>query len=393
MTPRVVIQAGRAKPFFGRHPWVFAGAVAAVEGNPVDGAEVEVVSHTGAFLARGLFNSQSKVRVRLYSWQADQPLDSGFWRERFEAAIDLRRDLGLLDPAGACRLINSEGDGLSGLTVDRYRDWLTVQFTALGLAHRREEIADLLLELTGASGIYLRTERGIGQLEGLVLSDGPLRGGVPPPLFISEAGMEFCVHLAEGQKTGYYLDQRDNRLAIAPLARGRRVLDAFCYSGGFGLRAARAGAREVIGLDASEPALALARENVARNSLENISFLRVDVFDELDRRAKNLERFGLVVLDPPKFARAKSGVEEALRGYRRLLTLALRLLEPNGYLVMCCCSGRVTMQRIEELMAQVAVHNRREMQLLDRRGPAADHPVSVSCPESHYLKCLIARVR
>lgn len=393
MNPRVVIQPGRAKPFFGRHPWVFPGAVAAVEGDPADGAEVDLVTHTGTFIARGLYNSQSKVRVRLYTWHPEQPLDATFWRDRIQAAIDLRRDLGLLDPDGACRLLNSEGDGLSGLTVDRYRDWLTVQFTSLGLAQRREELADLLLELTGATGIYLRTERGIGQLEGLQVSDGPLRGGTPPPLVISESGMEFRINLAEGQKTGYYLDQRENRLAVAPLARGRRVLDAFCYSGGFGLRAARAGATEVIGLDSSEPALALARENVERNQLEKISFFRVDVFEELDRRAKNLESFGLIVLDPPKFARAKSGVEEALRGYRRLLSLAVRLLDPNGYLVICCCSGRVSMQMIEELMAQVGVDQRRDVQLLERRGPAPDHPVAVTCPESHYLKCLIARVR
>jgi 23S rRNA (cytosine1962-C5)-methyltransferase len=241
--------------------------------------------------------------------------------------------------------------------------------------------------------MYLRTEKGIGQLEGLAISDGPLRGGTPPPLEIREAGLTLAINLAEGQKTGYYLDQRDNRLAVAPLARGRRVLDAFCYSGGFGLRAAQAGAREVIGLDGSEAALNLARQNAQHNGLENIAFHRVDVFDDLDRRVKEQERFGLIVLDPPKFARAKSGIEEALRGYRRLLSLAMRLLEPGGYLVMCCCSGRITGEMIESLMAQVGVDQRREVQLIERRGPAADHPVAVTCPESHYLKCLITRVR
>jgi 23S rRNA (cytosine1962-C5)-methyltransferase len=393
MTPRVFVQAGRAKPFFGRHPWVFAGAVADVQGEPGDGAEVDLVTHTGSFIARGLFNSQSKVRVRLYSWQPELPLDADFWRDRLRSALDLRRDLGLLDPDGACRLVNSEGDGLSGLTVDRYRNWLSVQFTGLGMAQRREIFADLLQELVSCAGMYLRTEKGIGQLEGLAISDGPLRGGTPPPLEIREAGLTLAINLAEGQKTGYYLDQRDNRLAVAPLARGRRVLDAFCYSGGFGLRAAQAGAREVIGLDGSEAALNLARQNAQRNGLENIAFHRVDVFDDLDRRVKEQERFGLIVLDPPKFARAKSGIEEALRGYRRLLSLAMRLLEPGGYLVMCCCSGRITGEMIESLMAQVGVDQRREVQLIERRGPAADHPVAVTCPESHYLKCLITRVR
>jgi len=392
-TPRVVVQAGRAKPFFARHPWVFAGALAEVQGDPADGAEVDLVTHTGAFIARGLYNSHSKVSVRLYSWQPEQPLDAAFWRERLGLAIRLRHDLGLLDREGACRLVNSEGDGLSGLTVDRYRDWLCVQFTSLGMAQRRDLWADLLQEQTGCVGVYVRTEKGIGQLEGLAISDGPLRGGTPPALLeIHEAGLTLAVHLAQGQKTGYYLDQRDNRLAVAGLARGRRVLDAFCYSGGFGLRAAQAGASEVIGLDGSEAALELARSNAQRNGLQNLTFQRVDVFDELDRRVKQQERFGLIVLDPPKFARSKSGIDEALRGYRRLLSLAMKLLEPESYLVMCCCSGRITGEMIESLLAQVGVEQRREVQLLQRRGPAADHPVALSCPESHYLKCLISRV-
>ncbi|MFQ3649028.1 MAG: class I SAM-dependent rRNA methyltransferase [Gemmataceae bacterium] len=393
-TPRVVVQAGRAKPFFSRHPWVFAGAIAELQGEPADGAEVDLVSHTGTFIARGLYNGQSKVRVRLYSWQPDQPLDGSFWRERLRAAWRLRQDLGLLDPEGACRLVNSEGDGLSGLTVDRYRDWLCVQFTSLAMAQRRELLADLLQELTGCVGIYLRTEKGVGQLEGLTISDGPLRGSMPPPLLeFQEAGLTLAIHLAQGQKTGYYLDQRDNRQVVAGLARGRRVLDAFCYSGGFGLRAAQAGAREVLGLDGSEAALALARHNAQRNALEQITFQRAEVFDELERLEKDQQRFGLVVLDPPKFARAKSGIDEALRGYRRLLSLAMRLLEPESFLVMCCCSGRITGEMIESLLAQVGVDQRREVQLIERRGPGADHPVMVSCPESHYLKCLISRVR
>lgn len=392
MTPRVVVHSGRAKPFYGRHPWVFVGAVQRTEGEAADGAEVDLVSHTGAFIARGLYNGRSKVRVRLYSWQDGEALDDEFLRARLRNAVALRRDLGLMQPDGACRLVNSEGDGLSGLTVDRYCDWLSVQFTGLGLAERRERIADLLAELVPCAGIYLRTEKGIGQLEGLSLSDGPLRGGTPPPLTIVETGMRFMVNLAEGQKTGYYLDQRDNRLAAARLLVGRRVLDAFCYSGGFGLRARQHGAVEVIGIDGSEAALSLARENAALNHLDGLTYVKADVFDELDRRVKNRERFGAVVLDPPKFARAKSGVEEALRGYRRLLSLAVRLVEPGGYVVMCCCSGRVTSEQIEELMAQTAADQRRYIQLIERRGPAGDHPVSVSCPESHYLKCLIARV-
>jgi 23S rRNA (cytosine1962-C5)-methyltransferase len=243
-------------------------------------------------------------------------------------------------------------------------------------------------------GIYLRTERGIGQLEGLELQDGPLSGSPPTePIEIDEDGLTFFVHLTEGQKTGYYLDQRDNRRAAARLAKGRRVLDAFCYSGGFGLHAARAGATEVLCVDQSEPALALARRNAERNGLTQLSFVRADVVDHLDSLGSQGMRYGLIVLDPPKFARDRKGIDEALRGYRRLQSLALRLLDAEGYLVTCCCSGLITPDMLEDLLAQVAGDARRDVQLLERRGPALDHPVSVACPESHYLKCLIARVR
>jgi 23S rRNA (cytosine1962-C5)-methyltransferase len=392
--PRVVLQPRRARPFFGRHPWVYPGAIAAVEGEPADGAEVDLVSHAGNFVARGLFNSRSKIRVRLYSWAEGVPLDAAFFRERLAAALRLRRDiLRLSAPGAACRLVFSEADGLSGCTVDQYDRWLVLQFTSLGLAQRRQMFVELLVELLAPEGIYLRTERGIGKLEGLELHDEPAWGQVPTePIVIVEDGLKFRVNLAEGQKTGFYLDQRDNRRAVAPLTARRRVLDAFCYTGGFGLHAARAGAREVSGVDVSEPALALARANAADNGLSQLSFVHADVFDHLDSLVSAGERFGVVILDPPKFARARHAIEEALRGYRRLQSLALRLLEADGILVTCCCSGLIRMEMLDDLLAQLAAEERREVQILQRRGQAADHPVSASCLESDYLKCLISRV-
>jgi 23S rRNA (cytosine1962-C5)-methyltransferase len=394
MTARILLQPRRARPFYGRHPWVYAGAIAAIEGAPADGDVVDLFSHTGHFVARGLHNSRSKIRVRLYTWDADTPLDRAFFHARLEDAIQLRRLLGSDGPGRACRLVFSEGDGLSGCTVDRYDRWLALQFTSLGLAQRREWIVEALVELLQPAGIYQRTERGIGQLEGLEARDELVWGEAPPgPIEIEEGEVRFLVNLAEGQKTGFYLDQRDNRQTAAPLARGRRVLDAFCYTGGFGLHTARAGAVSVLGLDQSEPALQLARDNAHLNGLDNLTFVRGDVFDEMDALASRGERFGVVVLDPPKFARARHAIEEALRGYRRLQTLALRLLEPHGFLVTCCCSGLITMDMLEDLLAQLAAEEKRVVQILQRRGPAPDHPVSVSCLESHYLKCLIAHVR
>jgi 23S rRNA (cytosine1962-C5)-methyltransferase len=392
--PRVVLRPRRARPFYGRHPWVYAGAIDRVEGEPADGDEVELFSHAGHFVARGLYNGRSKIRVRLYSWLSDTALDRQFWTARLAAAVHLReRILGLTGPGRACRLVFSEGDGLSGCTIDQYDRWLVVQFTSLGLALRRQLLAEILVERFQPAGIYLRTERGIGQLEGLELQDGPLWGSLPPgPVAIDESGLRFLVNLAEGQKTGFYLDQRDNRQAVARLAAGRRMLDAFCYTGGFALHAARGGANAVTAVDVSEPALALGRENARLNGLDQITFVKAEVFEYLQTLHAAGEKFSLVVLDPPKFARARHALEDALRGYRRLKTLALHLLEPDGILVTCSCSGLITMDALEELLAQLAAEERRDIQILERRSQAPDHPVLASCPESNYLKCLISRV-
>ncbi|MBN9517315.1 class I SAM-dependent rRNA methyltransferase [bacterium] len=394
MTPKVTLKQRRAEPFFGRHPWVYAGAIDKIEGDPADGAEVEVVSAAGNFVARGLFNSQSKIHVRLYSWEPGVELNKDFFRARIERAAQLRRDTLKLDgPAAGYRVVFSEADFLSGMVVDRYADWLAVQFTALGLGQRRHVIGEVLREVLNPKGIYLRTEKGIGRLEGVELHDELLWGEPPPPdLTIEENGLRFLVNLAEGQKTGYYLDQRDNRAAVARLCAGKRVLDAFCYSGGFGLYAAKAGAAEVLGLDASEPALELARRNAVNNNLPQTTFQKGDVFGTLDDLAKSGRKFDVVVLDPPKFARNRAALPDAIKGYRRLHTLAMKLLDRDGILVSCCCTGLITMIDLEELLAQVAVDAKRDTQILERRGPSPDHPVAVTCRESGYLKCIISRV-
>jgi 23S rRNA (cytosine1962-C5)-methyltransferase len=394
MLPRVILRPKRAAPFFGRHPWVYPGAIDRIDGEPADGAVVDLVSSAGNFVARGLYNSRSKIRVRLFTWNPDQSLDSEFFRQRIQAAVRLRYEtLGLGGPGGACRLIFSEADGLPGLVVDQYDRWLTVQFTSLGLAQRMESIADILTDIVHPDGIYLRTERGIGALEGLTLSDGPIRGQLPAePIAIDDQGIRILVNLAEGQKTGFYLDQRDNRVAAARFARGQRVLDAFCYSGGFGLHAAKAGAASVLCVDGSEAALGLARKNADVNGLANITFAKSDVFEKLDELVAAGETFGVVVLDPPKFARSGGAIDEALRGYRRLQTQGVKLLSPGGILVICCCSGLISRENLFDLLGQVSADQKRAIQILETRGPSPDHPVSATCPETSYLKCLICRV-
>jgi 23S rRNA (cytosine1962-C5)-methyltransferase len=393
-TAQVLLQPRRAKPFYARHPWVFAGAIAHLDGDPADGDAVEVFAHGGAFIAHGLYNSRSRIRVRLYSWNLNERLDRELFRSRLQTALALRRDtLHLTGPGRACRLVFSESDGLSGLTVDQYDRWLVLQFTSLALAQRKEVFVDLLRELCAPAGIYLRTERGIGEQEGVELHDGLLWGELPAgPIEIVEHDVRFLVNLREGQKTGFYLDQRDNHQAVAKYAQGRRVLDAFCYTGGFGLHCARAGAKLVMGVDGSEPALALARENAARNGLSAVTFTRADVFRYLEEAARERQQFEMVILDPPKFARSSRAIDTALSGYRRLFALSTLLLAPGGILVICCCSGLITPAQIEEVLAQVATEAKRSMQILERHGQPPDHPVSVSCPETSYLKCLIARI-
>ncbi len=394
MPGTVILRSRRAKPFFSRHPWIYAGAIGEVQGQPADGDEVEVFSHGGHFIARGLYNSRSRVRVRLYCWETNRPLDENFWRERLEQAIRLRRDvLHLLGPGKACRLVFSEGDGLSGLTVDWYDGWVVLQFTGLGLALRRDMFVRILAELLRPRGILLRIEKSISPLEGLDLTEGVLWGEAPrEPVVIEENGVAFLVDLTGGQKTGFYLDQRENHVAVSRYAAGRRVLDAFCYTGGFGLHAARHGALEVLGVDSSAGAIRLAQLNAERNRLSQVRFVEAEVFRFLEELAREQQRFGMIILDPPKFAHRQSAVENALQGYRRLLALSLLLLETEGILVTCCCSGLITMEMLEELAAQAATKARRHVQILERHYQPADHPVAVSCRESSYLKCLIKRV-
>ncbi|RPI81492.1 MAG: class I SAM-dependent rRNA methyltransferase [Planctomycetaceae bacterium] len=394
--PRVMLRPRRAQPFYGRHPWVFAGAVLRVEGDPQPGDEVALVSNTGEFIARGLFNPHSGIRVRLYSWDEATALDEFFWRTRLGQAISLRRDrLGWWGPESGCRLVFSEADGLSGLIVDRYGDWLLVQCTSLALFHRRELLVRLLNELLHPAGIWLRTEKGIREAEGLEVADQLLSGSDPPrPLLLEENGLRFAVDVVEGQKTGFFLDQRLNRRAFLDYLPAGRMLDVCCFSGGFALQRERAAqVTEVVGVDVSAPALELAARNAELNGLSHrVRFQKGDAFKTLEALRGAGEKFDTVVLDPPKLARHAAGVDEALRGYHGLNRLALELVNPGGLLVTCSCTGHVTRAMFEEVLADAATSARRHVEVLEGRGAAPDHPVSVHCPETAYLKCLICRV-
>jgi 23S rRNA (cytosine1962-C5)-methyltransferase len=387
---------------------VFSGAIHRVDGSPGPGDLVRVVDTDGDFVGWGLFNPHSQIRVRLYRWpstdddEAGGGLDDAFWRGRIDAAVAHRRDLGLLDPGGGCRLVFSEGDGLSGLTVDRYGTVLAVQFTSLALWQRRDALLAALRESLPEcppTAAVLRTEKGILEEEGLEIRDGVLFGTPPEhPIAIAEGEVRFGVDLRIGQKTGAYLDQRETRAAVAPWARGRDVADVCCYTGGFALHALDAGARSVAGVDVSAGALERARANADLNGrsgdLETGRWTleKGDAFRWLEARRDSGRRFGMIVLDPPRFARSSRGVPQALRGYASLNELAVACLEPGGILVTCSCTGRVSRERFMGVLGGVEARTGRRWRVLEQRGQPGDHPVSPTCPETAYLKCVVARI-
>jgi 23S rRNA (cytosine1962-C5)-methyltransferase len=393
-TARAILKPRKARPFFGRHPWVLDSAIDHVEGDAQDGDMVDLLTDKRKFIAHGFYNSLSRIRVRLYTWNAGETLDRDFWRGRIADAIALRRELGVLEPSDACRLIFSEADGLSGLVVDRYADFLAIQPTALGIARRLDQIVPILVDLVKPRGIVIRNERSIHQVEGVEVPEGHFWGQQPiGPIFITEHGIRYGVELTTGQKTGFYVDQRDNRRAAAAYCRDQRVLDMFCYSGGFALSASVLGdAREVLAVDTSEKAIQLARANAELNGVSNIRFQTGDAFQTLDELVAAGERFGAVILDPPKFARSRARLDDALMAYHRLNLMGVMALEPGGTLITCSCSGHVTREDFLHMLSGVAQRSGRSIQILEQRGAAGDHPVSATCLETEYLKCFICRV-
>ena len=399
MATPIALKPQKQGTFLSRHPWVMARSLIHPGGGNgtvevEDGGEVDLVLPNGRWIARGLYNSRSHIRVRLYSWTLGESIDADFWRRGLETSIQLRRDLSYDDPLGATRLVFSEADGLSGLIVDRYASHLVVQVTARVVELHRNAWLPALIELTRPTGVVLRTDAKIAQAEGMDPFDGLVWGEAPPnPLWIEEHGTRFRVDLLGGQKTGGYLDQRENHRVAASYAKGRSVLDVCCYAGGFGLAAAKlGGAANVLAIDSSQRAIDESQANAAANGITNVEFQIGDCFDTLASLRDSGRRFGMVVLDPPRFASSKHGIEQALRAYHRLNRLGVELLEPNGILVTCSCSGRVTRDDFLRMLGGVAQKCDRDIQVLEQRGAAPDHPVRLSCPETEYLKCMICRV-
>jgi 23S rRNA (cytosine1962-C5)-methyltransferase len=390
---KIFLKRGRTKAVAMHHPWVFEEAIDRIEGNPNGGDLVEVFDPVGRFIGRGYLSPKSKLRTKLFSWVQGEKIDAEFWRGRFSSAVKLRTEfLGLGGPGAAMRLVNAEGDGIPGMMVDRYADYLTVEFLTLGMATRSAMFVDILRDLTGVKGILERPEADVAKFEGLTRTEGVLWGEMPPDLVeITEGPAKFLVDLRRGQKTGFYLDQRENRLRVGALAKGRKVLDAFCYTGAFAIHAALGGASSVTGIDSSGPSLELGVKNEDLNGV-TIQFERGNAFERL--RMLNMEErtFDMVILDPPKLARGRTGLPKALAAYKDADLSALKLLEPGGILVTCSCSGLVTETDFVRALNDAAVDVGRRLRVVEKRGCSSDHPFDPACPETDYLQCLIARV-
>jgi 23S rRNA (cytosine1962-C5)-methyltransferase len=389
----VRLAPSRDKSVRQRHPWLFAGAIASSAGLDAPGQPVEIVDASGAWLARGTWSRRSQIRVRIWTWDESEAIDGGLVRRRVERAVALRRRF-LPPETEACRLVYSESDGLPGLIVDRYGDWLVVQFSSVGLVNLIEPLMDSLIDLWRPAGIIDRSDRDLLAKEGLEPGPPVVWGRAPEgPIEIREHGARHLVDLTQGQKTGAYLDQRDNRARVGAHCRGLDVLSCFSYSGGFEIQAAMAGARSVVGVDSSAEALSLAERSERLNDLAiRIEWRRANVFEELRALRAAGRQFDAVILDPPKLVPTRASLERGLRAYKDLNLQALRLLRPDGLLATFSCSGQVGPELFQKVVFGAAVDAGREVQVVERLDQPADHPVLLTFPESHYLRGLLCRV-
>ena len=372
------------------HLWVYRTEIARVDGSPDDGDPVEVLTADGRGLGTGLVNSRSAIAVRLMA-PAGTELDEGFFRARLARAVALRARVA--PGSTACRLVFGDGDFLPGLIVDRYADVVVVQTLTVGMDRRKEMLARLLCNLIAPRGVFARNDPAVRRLEGLRREAGWLLGGGATEVEIEEDGVRFVVDVARGQKTGFFLDQRENRSRAAELARGGTVLDGFAYTGAWGIRAAHGGAAAVTAIESSADAVATAARNAALNAVgDRVTLLTGNAFDVLRRLAAERARFDVVVLDPPAFAKTRSAVASGLAGYKEVNLRALKIVAGGGFLVTCSCSYHVDEAALRDVVSSAARDARRAIRLVETRYQARDHPVHPAMPETRYLKCLVFAV-
>ena len=387
----LLLKKGRDKSLRRRHPWIFSGAVEKVNGKPGAGETVELLEG-GKKLAQAAYSPKSQIRARVWTFDPAEAVDAGFFRGRIQKAIALREALPAAKHTNALRLVHGESDGLPGLVVDRYADVLVAQFLAAGVERWRDPILDALNELSGCEAIFERSDAEVRKLEGLQARVGFARGNRNAARCpIIEYGLNFRVDVEQGQKTGFFLDQRENRQRVRALAAGREVLDGFSYTGGFSVAALAGGAKRVTAIESSAAALEVAKENLAANPLDasKVDFVQADVFAQLRTLRDQNAKFGLIVLDPPKFAPSAAQVQKAARAYKDINLWALKLLAPGGLLATFSCSGGVSAELFQSIVAGAALDAGGDAKIIERFGAAADHPVALEFPEGEYLKGLL----
>lgn len=389
---KVILKPGREKSLKRRHPWVFSGAIEKVEGTPESGETIEVRSSSGEVLAIAAYSSHSQIRARAWAW-SECEIDASFFVTRISDAAAARAALGIDRSTDAWRLVHGESDGLPGVIADRYGETAVMQILSAGTERWRDAIADALCALPGIARVWERSDADVRELEGLKPRTGLVRG---PPLpsapTIHEHGLKFKVEIDAGHKTGFYLDQRDNRLLLRGLVSGKDVLDCFSYTGGFAINALKGGAKSVLAVDSSALALDMARDNAKLNELPDAEWLEADVFQTLRRLRDQGRKFDVIVLDPPKFAPTAAHAERASRAYKDINLFALKMLRPGGFLMTFSCSGGVSPDLFQKIIAGAALDAGVDSRIEAWLHAAADHPVALNFPESEYLKGLLCRV-
>lgn len=396
----VTLKPSKEKSLLRRHPWVYANAIDRVDGKPAAGATVLVRAHDGRFLARAAYSPHSQIRARVWSFDESEPVDHAFFKRRVQSALAHRQSM--VHNTGATRLIFGEADGLPGLIVDYYiqdddskRGQIVCQFMAAGVEAWKDAIVQALIGATGCPNVYERSDVSIREKEGLEQTVGVLAGDAPPETLISsENGVRYHVDVRNGHKTGFYVDQRDNRALVQELSKERDVLNCFCYTGGFSLAALKGGAKRVVSIDSSGEALALAQQNVTANGFdaERATWLDADAFKTLRRLYDDGERFDLIVLDPPKFAPSREHVDRAARAYKDINLTGLKLLRPGGLLFTYSCSGAIDAELFQKIVAGAAADARVDARILKRLGAGVDHPLLTAFPEGEYLKGLLLQI-
>ena len=393
---QLILLPGKERSAFKHHPWLFAGSVGRLEGRARPGDTVEVLADNLRPLGRAAYSPKSQIRARFWTFDADESIDDAFFKRRIAAAVALRQALPELRGQQGLRLIHAESDGLPGVIADQYGDTVVVQLTSAGADKWRHAIVAGLVKATGCARVYERSDSDVRGLEGLGPTTGWLHGEAPAtPLSIDENGVRLAVDIAGGHKTGFYLDQRENRALLGELSVGKDVLNCFCYTGGFSLQALAGGAKSVLSIDSSGPALAQAKANLALNPqlpADRAEWQEADVFQALRDFRKAGKLFDLIVLDPPKFAPSAAHADRAAKAYKDINILGCRLLKPGGLLMTYSCSGGVGLEMFQKIIADSALDAGRSARIVRRLSGAADHPVALNFPEGEYLKGLLVQV-